>query len=80
MLGVGKIVLKHDSLELQSPSDPKMPYILTSMSKTELIEHLKSKAKLFKILTGIFGVAGTVMCMRSIMAQTTASMILYLNY
>ena len=58
MLGVGKIVLRKDSLELQKPTDPQTPYILTSMSKTELIEHLKSKSNLFKVLSGIFGVAG----------------------
>lgn len=58
MLGIGKIVLRKDSLELRKPTEAGSRYILTTMSKTELIEHLKSRATVYKILTAIFSVAG----------------------
>jgi len=59
MLGVGKIVYSNGSLELRKPTAKGTQYFLTSMSKSELITHLKSRATIFKVLAGVFGVTGT---------------------
>ncbi|XP_067934003.1 mitochondrial ubiquitin ligase activator of nfkb 1-like [Watersipora subatra] len=62
LLGLGRIVMTHGgSLELRAPTTPNSLYILTSMTKDELIAHLKSKATVYKFITGVFGVTGLVL-------------------
>lgn len=58
MLGVGKLVLSNGLLELRKPEAANTSYILTTMTREELIGKLKSKAFVFKVMAGIFGVAG----------------------
>lgn len=58
LLGVGKVVYNKGGLELRKPTVADSSYILTNMTKEELVEKMKSKAQVFKIVAGVFGIAG----------------------
>lgn len=58
LLGVGKLVFRNGGLELRKPTQSHTSYILTSMGKEELIDYLKSKAFVYKLISGVFGIAG----------------------
>ncbi|ELU14923.1 hypothetical protein CAPTEDRAFT_213689 [Capitella teleta] len=57
LLGLGKITLDGDKIVL-SPPDTKDPYILTSLSKGELVKAYSSKARVYKVMAWVFGVVG----------------------
>ena len=46
------------TLELRKPTAADSPYILTTMTKEELIQYIKSSASVYKVIAGIFGVTG----------------------
>lgn len=71
LLGLGKVMVESSKIKLAPPTDGAQ-YILTTLSKTEVIKSLESKAFLYKVLVGVFGVLGvavSLMLIRKLMLQ-----------
>ena len=61
LFGAGELVLKGDEIRLNPPhSLTGAKFILTSLTKAEVVRRLQSKATMYKVVAGIFGAAGVV--------------------
>lgn len=58
LLGIGKLSLEGDKIVLSPPDNNIGPYILTSLSKPELVRAYASKARIFRLLAWVFGLVG----------------------
>jgi E3 ubiquitin-protein ligase MUL1 len=59
LTGVGQLSVKKGALTLQPPTDGSV-YILSGLTKSELVKTLEDKALVYKVLGGIFGIAGGI--------------------
>ncbi len=58
MLGIGRLSLDSKRVVLEPPAEGDRSYILTTMSKNNVIQHLKSDAKSLRVLLWVLGLAG----------------------
>lgn len=56
LLGIGKVTLENGQVKLLPPD--RNPYILTTLSRNEIIKSLKSQARVFKVFGWLFALLG----------------------
>lgn len=62
LFGIGKLVIDGDTVKIVPPDGGNM-YILTKLTKPEVVTVLRGRVKVMKVLTVIFGVLGMGMFM-----------------
>lgn len=58
LLGLGKLTLSDGRITLKPPAEH--PYILTTMTRSEVAKSMASQARIYKVLAWIFGTSGVI--------------------